>query len=55
MNAHDRKHPERYVNGSPIVARPPARVAINPDDGEIPAGAIVHATPVVVPSAALVT
>ena len=27
-------HPERYVKGPPKVARPPAVVSINPDDGQ---------------------
>ena len=34
MDHHYAKHPERYVNGPPIVHRPPAKVCINPDDGQ---------------------
>lgn len=34
MDRHYAAHPERYVNGPPKVARPPAVVAINPDDGQ---------------------
>jgi putative transposase len=35
MDRHYAEHPERYVNGPPKVARPPDRVAINPDDGQL--------------------
>jgi putative transposase len=34
MDRHYAEHPERYVNGAPVVKRPPQRVAINPDDGQ---------------------
>ena len=34
MDRHYAEHPERYVNGAPMVKRPPQRVAINPDDGQ---------------------
>ena len=34
MDRHHAEHPERYVNGPPIVKRPPQRVVINPDDGQ---------------------
>jgi len=34
MDRHYGAHPERCVNGAPRVARPPAVVAINPDDGQ---------------------
>jgi len=34
MDDHYAAHPRRYVNGPPRVARPPAVVAINPDDGQ---------------------
>ena len=34
MDQHHAEHPERYVNGPPQVARPPAVVSINPDDGQ---------------------
>jgi putative transposase len=40
MNRHYAEHPERYVNGAPRVARPPNRVAINPDDG-LPASEVL--------------
>jgi len=33
MDRHYAQHPMRYVNGKPIVHRPPQRVCINPDDG----------------------
>lgn len=33
LDAHFERHPERYVNGRPAAKRPPAAVAINPDDG----------------------
>ena len=33
MDRHYADHPERYVNGPPVVKRPPERVCINPDDG----------------------
>lgn len=33
LDAHFRKHPERYINGPPKAKRPPASVAINPRDG----------------------
>jgi len=35
MDQHYADHPGRYVNGPPKVARPPERVAINPDDGQV--------------------
>jgi putative transposase len=31
LDAHYASHPERYVKGPPVVARPPAAVQINPD------------------------
>jgi len=34
MNRHYADHPDRYVNGPPVVKRPPERVCINPDDGQ---------------------
>ena len=34
MDRHYATHPERYVKGPPRVARPPAVVSINPDDGQ---------------------
>jgi putative transposase len=34
MDRHYAAHPERYVKGPPRVPRPPAVVAINPDDGQ---------------------
>ena len=34
MEQHYSEHPERYVNGPPRVARPPAVVSIDPDDGQ---------------------
>ncbi|MDZ7789394.1 MAG: DDE-type integrase/transposase/recombinase [Xanthomonadales bacterium] len=34
MDQHYAAHPERYVKGPPRVPRPPAVVAINPDDGQ---------------------
>lgn len=34
MDRHYAVHPERYVKGPPRVARPPAVVSINPDDGQ---------------------
>lgn len=34
MDRHYAAHPERYVKGAPRVARPPAVVSINPDDGQ---------------------
>lgn len=34
MDRHWAAHPQRYVKGPPRVARPPALVAINPDDGQ---------------------
>jgi putative transposase len=34
MDQHFADHPARYVNGQPIVHRPPERVCINPDDGQ---------------------
>lgn len=34
MDRHYAANPQRYVNGSPGVPRPPAVVAINPDDGQ---------------------
>jgi putative transposase len=34
MDRHFADHPERYVNGPPLVRRPPLRVCINPDDGQ---------------------
>ena len=34
MDRHYAAHPERYVKGAPQVARPPAVVSINPDDGQ---------------------
>lgn len=34
MDQHYAAHPERYVKGPPRVARPPAVVSINPDDGQ---------------------
>jgi putative transposase len=34
MDDHYAAHTQRYVNGPPQVARPPAVVAINPDDGQ---------------------
>ena len=34
MDRHYAEHPERYVNGAPMVKRPPQRVVINPDDGQ---------------------
>ncbi len=34
MDRHYTAHPERYINGAPRVSRPPAVVAINPDDGQ---------------------
>ena len=40
MDHHHAEHPERYVNGAPMVKRPPQRVAINPDDGQ-PAEAVL--------------
>lgn len=40
MDRHYAEHPERYVNGAPGVARPPNRVAINPDDG-LPASEVL--------------
>lgn len=42
MDEHFRRHPERYVNGKPIVKRPPAFVAINPDDGIETAGEMIN-------------
>lgn len=33
LDAYYAAHPERYPKGRPIAARPPAEVAINPDDG----------------------
>ncbi|TQE94821.1 MAG: hypothetical protein FKY71_17480 [Spiribacter salinus] len=33
MDRHCAEHPDRYVKGPPRVARPPAAVSINPDDG----------------------
>lgn len=41
MDRHYADHPERYVNGQPNVARPPSRVAINPDDGQPASEALV--------------
>ena len=35
MERHHAAHPERYVNGPPVVPRPPQRVCINPDDGQL--------------------
>lgn len=40
MDRHYADHPERYVNGPPVVKRPPNRVCINPDDGQ-PAEAVL--------------
>ena len=34
MDRHYAEHPERYVNGPPVVPLPPVRVCINPDDGQ---------------------
>ena len=34
MDRHYAAHPERYVKGALRVARPPAVVSINPDDGQ---------------------
>ena len=34
MDRHYAAYPERYVHGCPQVPRPPAVVAINPDDGK---------------------
>src|SRR5699024_2572300 len=34
MDRHYAAHPERYVQGPPQVARPPAVVSINPEDGQ---------------------
>lgn len=34
IDRHYAAHPERYVKGPPRVAKPPAMVAINPDDGQ---------------------
>ena len=33
MDRHYAEHPERYVNGAPMVRRPYQRVAINPNHG----------------------
>ena len=40
MDRHYAEHPEPYVNGAPMVKRPPQWVAINPDDGK-PAEAVL--------------
>ncbi|HKJ74164.1 MAG TPA: DDE-type integrase/transposase/recombinase, partial [Alphaproteobacteria bacterium] len=40
LDAHFAAHPERYPNGPPQAKRPPATVAINPDDGPINAASI---------------
>jgi putative transposase len=40
MDRHYADHPERYVNGPPVVRRPADRVCINPDDGQ-PAQAVL--------------
>ena len=33
MDRHHTEYSEHYVNGAPVVKRPPQKVAINPDDG----------------------
>lgn len=42
LDVHYAAHPERYPNGAPQAKRPPASVAINPDDGVTDAAAIVQ-------------
>jgi hypothetical protein len=44
MDRHYAEHPERYVNGPPRLARPPSRVAINPDDGQPAIAALLSTT-----------
>lgn len=34
LDAQYRRHPERFVQGAPVVAAPPASVTINPIDPE---------------------
>jgi putative transposase len=41
LDLHHAAHPERYPNGAPQAKRPPASVAINPDDGITDAASII--------------
>jgi putative transposase len=44
LDAHYAQHRNRYVNGPPIAKRPPARVSINPLDGDLVTANIALAT-----------
>jgi putative transposase len=43
LDAAYQRTPERFVNGPPVVARPPARVLLNPQDAAPPTGEAVLA------------
>lgn len=45
LDAAYQAHPERFVNGSPRVQQPPARVMINPLDSTTPVAEILSARP----------
>jgi hypothetical protein len=45
MDAAFRQHPERFVAGPPVAARPPQRVMLNPLDAAPPTVAAVLEAP----------